>query len=263
MSQNANTKHQRPPAQDSLVSAAARLGRLAIVIPTYNHWPMVREVVLEASSLGLPVFVVDDGSTDGTAQGLSQLSGIHLLRHEHNQGKGQALLTGMSAAAELADWAITLDADGQHRPQDALSLIDAADHKRRSVVVGRRQGMDQGPVPWTSRWGRKFSNFWIWLASGHWASDSQSGFRLYPLPETLRLPTRARRFQFEVEILVQAVWSGLPLIEAPVSVNYLPPGERRSHFRPWLDFWRNTKTFTRLIILRVLSPLRTSQRSSL
>jgi len=240
--------------------AAMQLGRVAMVIPTYNHWPMVREVALEASSLGLPVFVVDDGSSDETAEGLAKLSGIRVLRHQENLGKGEALLTGMRAAAEVADWSITLDADGQHRPHDALSLMAAVNNNERAVVVGRRQGMDQCPVPWTSRWGRDFSNFWVWLASGRWVSDSQSGFRLYPLPETLRLPTQARRFQFEVEVLVQAAWQGLPIIEAPVTVSYQPPGERRSHFRPWLDFWRNTKTFTRLITLRVLSPLRTSQR---
>lgn len=262
MNQTKDTTSRQAFSHEAFTGAAARLGRVAVVIPTYNHWPMVRDVVQEASLLGLPVFVVDDGSTDGTANGLSELTGIHLIRHEQNQGKGQALLTGMRAVAKVADWVITLDADGQHRPQDALSLVAAINGNERAMVVGCRQGMDQGPVPWTSRWGREFSNFWVWLASGCWVSDSQSGFRLYPLPETLLLPTRARRFQFEVEVLVQATWSGLPLKEAPVSVNYQPPGERRSHFRPWLDFWRNTKTFTRLITMRILSPLRTSQRGS-
>jgi glycosyltransferase involved in cell wall biosynthesis len=257
LNQTGNSDHSHE--HFAFADTANRLGGVAMVIPTYNHWPMVRKVALSASALGLPVFVVDDGSNDGTSDGLAEISGIHLLRHEQNLGKGEALLTGMRAAAKVAEWAITLDSDGQHRPLDALNLMTLINSSDRAMVVGRRQGMDQEKVPWTSRWGREFSNFWVWLACGRWVHDSQSGFRLYPLPESLHLPTRARRFQFEVEVLVQAVWNGLPVLEAPVSVDYQPPCERRSHFRPWLDFWRNTKTFTRLITLRILSPLRHSQ----
>jgi hypothetical protein len=108
-------------------------------------------------------------------------------------------------------------------------------------------------VPWTSRWGRRFANFWVWTSCGRWLSDAQSGFRVYPLPETLRLGTKARRYQFEVEVLVLAVWRRIPIVEAPVNAIY---EKRVSHFRPWLDFWRNTKTFTRLIATRILIPPR-------
>ena len=240
----------------SFAETAAELGQVAVVIPTYNHWPMVREVTRQALALGLPVFVVDDGSSDETAQGLPVLANITLLKHKRNLGKGAALLTGMKAAARVAGWALTLDADGQHRPQDALSLLSAVRGGQRAVVVGYRRGMRGDQVPWTSRWGREFSNFWIWLASGRWVADSQSGFRLYPLPEALNMSVQARRFQYEVEVLVRAVWQGLPIIDTPITVDYQPAGERRSHFRPLLDFWRNTLTFTRLITLRVLQPAR-------
>jgi hypothetical protein len=77
---------------------------------------------------------------------------------------------------------------------------------------------------------------------------------MYPLPETMRLGARSRRFQFEVEILVRAAWSGIPILEIPVQAVYGPAEERISHFRPWLDFWRNTKTFTRLVASRILIP---------
>ena len=83
-------------------------------------------------------------------------------------------------------------------------------------------------------------------------ADSQSGFRIYPLPESLKLNATARRFQFEVEILVKAGWEKLPVIEVPVSVSYAPGKERISHFRPFIDFLRNTCTFSRLIIQRIL-----------
>jgi glycosyltransferase involved in cell wall biosynthesis len=230
--------------------------RYAIVIPTYNHKKHLRRVVENTLQLGLPVFVVDDGSTDSTPEILSSISGLTILRHEKNVGKGAALLTGFAAVAPKADWAVTIDADGQHNPEEILSLIQAIPDGQRPLVIGKREGMEKKNVPWTSRWGREFSNFWVWAACGRWFSDSQSGFRIYPLPETTHLGTRAKRYQFEVEILIRAVWHDFPIIEVPVHVHYGPREERVSHFRPWLDFWRNTRTFARLVAMRLFIPLR-------
>jgi glycosyltransferase involved in cell wall biosynthesis len=225
-----------------------------IVIPLYNHENTVRKAVTESLALGLPVIVVDDGSTDAGYYRIQDMAGVRILRHSFNQGKGAALMTGFREAAKTARWAITLDADGQHAPADALALMAAADESARGIVVGARGGMTGDAVPWTSRFGREFSNFWIWMAGGPWLADSQSGFRLYPLPETLMLGTAARRFQFEVEVLVRAGWQGLAVTTAPVSVHYQPRGERISHFKPFWDFMRNTCTFTRLICQRIFVP---------
>ncbi len=109
-------------------------------------------------------------------------------------------------------------------------------------------------VPWTSRFGRKFSNFWVRASGGPAVKDSQSGFRIYPLPQTMNMTIRANRFQFEVEVLAKAGWLRIPVIEAPVSVSYTPGMERVSHFRPFVDFWRNSGTFMRLIFQRILIP---------
>jgi len=228
--------------------------RCAIVIPAYNHGAQVRKVVEKCLQFRLPVVVVDDGSTDSTPDVLASFSGITVIRHKKNQGKGVSLLTGFAAVLQLADWAITIDADGQHDPEDILSLTRAVPGGQRPLVIGRRAEMGHKNVPWTSLWGRRFANFWVWASCGRWLSDSQSGFRIYPLPETLHLGTKAERFQFEVEVLVRAVWRGIPIIEAPVHAIYGPPEERVSHFRPWLDFWRNTQTFGRLVATRVLIP---------
>jgi glycosyltransferase involved in cell wall biosynthesis len=228
--------------------------RCAIVIPAYNHGAQVRRVIEKCLQFGAPVVVVDDGSTDSTPDVLASLSNITVIRHEKNQGKGASLLTGFAAVLSFADWAVTVDADGQHDPEDILSLALAVPAGQRPLVIGKRENMEHKDVPWTSRWGRRFGNFWVWASCGRWLSDSQSGFRIYPLPETLHLGTKARRFQFEVEVLVRGVWSGIPIIETPVRAIYAPPEERVSHFRPGLDFWRNTKTFARLIAMRVLIP---------
>jgi len=225
--------------------------RFAFVIPVYNHTGTVAQVVQDAQALGFPVFVIDDGSTDSTYNQIKEMTGIQILRHEKNQGKGAAILTGFAAASAVADWAITIDADGQHYPEDAQKLIEAIPLNKRPIVVGARAGMDGKDVPWTSSFGRKFSNFWVRTSGGPKISDSQSGFRIYPLPEALNLKTKARRFQFEVEILVHAHRNGITVTEAPIRVHYNPEGGRISHFRPFIDFLRNSSTFTRLIFLRI------------
>lgn len=224
----------------------------AIIIPVYNHGQRIEDVIRQALKLGLPLIVVDDGSTDSTPDIINRIRGISVIRHPENQGKGAALVTGFAAAVKRGcDWAITIDGDGQHRPEDSHNLLKAGEDNRRVIVVGKREGMTGKNVPWTSRFGRGFSNFWVWAAGGPLITDSQSGFRLYPLPETLELDVKATRYQFEVEVLVKARQKGIETIEAPIQVVYQPQGERVSHFRPWHDFWRNSSTFSRLIWQRI------------
>lgn len=228
--------------------------QVAVIIPVYNHPHHLAEVIKEAKQVGMPLYVVDDGSTDQTVCLLDRTSGITLLRHRRNIGKGAALLTGFAAASgDGYRWAVTLDGDGQHRPEDIKNLLAAISDGSRCLVVGARQGMENNAnVPWTSSFGRKFSNFWVWAAGGPKLTDSQSGFRLYPLPETLSLGVQARRYQFEVEVLVSARRQGVTVREAAIGVVYQARGERISHFRPWRDFWRNSVTFNRLIWTRLL-----------
>jgi glycosyltransferase involved in cell wall biosynthesis len=226
--------------------------RAAVIIPVFNHSRTIVRVAREALRLGFPVFVVNDGSTEAIPSFPEDLDTVQYLEHRTNRGKGAALETGMRAAAGLADWAITLDADGQHNPQDATTLLSAIAAGQRPIVVGRRRGMRA--APWTSRAGKEFSNFWVWVSGGPRLSDSQSGFRVYPIPETLDLAVRARRYQYEIEVLVKACGQGLPVIEAPVGVVYRADIPRVSHFHPFLDFLRNTGTFSRLITRRVFTP---------
>jgi glycosyltransferase involved in cell wall biosynthesis len=240
----------------------ARLGAsgaaFAFVIPVYNHVRNVRQVVLAAVASGASVVVVDDGSRDGSDEAVAHIPGATVVRHAQNLGKGAAILTGLAVLAKPslgARFAVTVDADGQHNPDDARGLLAAlcpaqAASPRTAIVLGARTGMQGRAVPWSSRMGRGFSGFWVWTSGGPMLSDSQSGFRVYPVAETLALPTRARRFEFEVEVLVQARRAGLAIVEVPVPVSYEPPGGRVSHFRPWRDFGRNAATFTRLIATR-------------
>ena len=226
--------------------------RFAVIIPVFNHGRTVKAVTASALELGWPVYVVDDGSTDGVDTELESLDGVRLLRHHVNQGKGAALVTGFREAAKHANWAITLDADGQHFPQDAQKLVDAIPQDDRPIIIGRRMKRSAEGVPWTSRFGKVFSNFWVRMAGGPQVADSQSGFRLYPLPDVLRLSVSSQRYQYEIEVLVKAIWSDMNVIEVPIRVHYPPVTERVTHFRPFVDFLRNTTTFARLITRRVL-----------
>ncbi len=242
-------------------------GNFAVIIPVYNHEQRVADVIRGAMKLGFPVFAVDDGSSDATPDRIRGMAGVTVIRHETNRGKGAALKSGFAAAGASADWAITIDADGQHDPENALNLIHAIPEgaltgDRRPIIIGRRENMVGDDVPWTSRFGRKFSNFWVRASGGPAVTDSQSGFRIYPLPQSTNMRVRANRFQFEVEILARAGWLGFPVIEAPISVSYTPGTQRISHFRPFVDFWRNSGTFMRLILQRVLVPRYIRKRMS-
>jgi glycosyltransferase involved in cell wall biosynthesis len=241
-----------PSDKKHSISEIRTKGTFAVVIPVFNHGPMIETVIKQALKLNLPLIVVDDGSTDCGVDRISNIDGVQFLRHPKNRGKGAAIMTGFDRAAEIADWAITIDADGQHHPEDALNLIGAIPKGSRPLVVGMRRGMVGRDVPWTSRFGRKFSNFWVRISGGPAMTDSQSGFRIYPLPESMNLDVKARRFQFEVEILVRAAWTNIPVIEVPVRVSYAGGQERISHFRPFVDFLRNTRTFYQLITRRLL-----------
>lgn len=238
------SSREAPPQQ--------KTGDFAVVIPVYNHGGTVATVIRKTLAQNLPVIVVDDGSTDETYENIKSIPGIRLLRHAHNRGKGAALVTGMREAAGIARWAVCLDADGQHDPDDIGPLLAAVPAAGCAIIIGRRTGMET--APWTSRFGRGFSNFWVWISGAALLSDSQSGFRIYPLPEVLHLDIKAGRYQYELEVLAKAAWHGIALIEVPVRVTYAPAGSRISHFRPWRDFLRNTHTFSRLITRRVFSP---------
>ena len=231
-------------------SAFRSKGRFVVVIPLYNHADRVVDVIRGVLNYGLPVIVVDDGSTDGAHDKIKHIEGITVKRHAENRGKGAALMTGMKATEGRYDWAVTIDADGQHDPRDIPEMIAAIPENQRSIILGRRRGMNAPDVLWTSRYGRKFSDFWILLSGGGSLQDSQSGFRIYPLPETLQLNVKSGGYQFEIEVLVKAAWHNIPVVEAPVRVYYQPGENRVSHFRPLIDFLKNSRTFARLIFQR-------------
>ena len=220
-------------------------------IPLYNHARTLLKVAA-AAARQLPTVVVDDGSTDLRAKHLRTLEklGVRIIRHDRNRGKGAAILTVLqAAAAEQADYLVTLDADGQHFPEDLpkfLAAIHAAGQE--TLVVGSRNFREN--VPAASKFGRAFANFWLRVETGEKCDDCQSGFRAYPVRATLKLNCRARRYAFEAEVLTRAAWGGIKLQTIPIQVFY--PKKRISHFDLWRDNLRLTATHACLVLRRLV-----------
>lgn len=210
-----------------------------VVIPTYNNRATVADVVRRALGIAQTVIVVDDGCTDDTADQLKGLP-IVLVRHTRNRGKGVALRSGFARAFELGyTHALTMDSDAQHYPEEAPTLMEASKRNPDALVIGVRD-MSGVHVPTISTFGRQFSNFWMRLATGVEAHDTQSGFRVYPLRHVTRIFCFSRRFTFECELLVRAAWGGCPIVSVPIAVHYPPKDQRVSHFNP---VWDNVRYF--------------------
>jgi len=225
----------------------------AVVIPVYNHKDTLRLVVERALRLHPLVIVVDDGSTDGSADSVRGLP-ARLVRLARNSGKGAALLAGAEAAAgEGASHIVTLDADGQHYPEDIPLFLEAITAAPHAVIVGCRD-FSVPHVPASSRFGRGFSAFWMRVQTGVKVRDMQSGFRAYPLHVLNCLKAAEPGYAFEIEVLVRAAWAGFEVREIDIRVWYPPAAERVSHFRIFRDNARISLLNTRLTI-RALLPI--------
>lgn len=232
--------------------------KICVVIPTYNNAGTISDVVSRTLMQCRDVIVVNDGSTDGTAQLLRQMAGITLVEHTQNEGKGTALKHGLQKAIQMGfAYAITMDADGQHFPEDIPLLLEANFYHPGSIIIGKRklQGVERSGG---SKFANSFSNFWFCVHTLHYLPDTQSGFRLYPLHKLAVLPLLTSRYEAELELLVSSSWNGVEIFSVPVNVYYPPREERVSHFRPGPDFMRIfvLNTFLCLLALVWGYPLR-------
>jgi uncharacterized protein (DUF2062 family) len=218
------------------------------MVPVYNHAGTVATVVAQLRALGATVLAVDDGSADGSGAAAGA-AGAEVVRFAVNRGKGAALAHGLAlAAARGYTRLLTCDADLQHPPSAVIALCArVADCDAHAILVGSRE---MAAAPLASRFGRRWSDLWTWIACGAWPGDSQSGLRAYPLPDCAQLTVGAQRYAFEVEVLVRAVWAGLSIVAIPVAVAY-PPG-RISHFRAFADNRHTAATFFRLVVRRMI-----------
>jgi len=229
-----------------------------VIIPTFNNDKTLEKVLKEVLSICKNIIVVNDGADDNTSQILKNFSDkIDIITHKENQGKGKSLRDAFEYAIKKDfEYGITIDSDGQHYPADINLFVEAIAKHPDSIIVGARD-MDQDGIPKKSSFGNKFSNFWFWTETGISLSDTQTGFRLYPLNKMNGMRFFTAKFEFEIEVMVRMAWKDVPVTEIPIRVKY-DDKERVSHFRPFKDFARisilNTVLFT--IALFYYIPLR-------
>lgn len=226
------------------------------VIPTYQNAKTLLQVVADVHRVVDTVFVVDDGSNDGTAALLDKATGNErpekVLTHPKNCGKGAALKTGLTYARQQGfRYAVTMDADGQHRADDIPALLKAVEEEPDALAIGSR-GLQHENMPAKSTFANRFSNFWFALQTLQRLPDTQSGLRVYPLRCLHGLRWMSARYEAELTLLVFSAWAGVKLLPVPVSVYYPPRDQRVTHFRPGRDFTRISVLNTLLCFLMVV-----------
>lgn len=219
----------------AIVPAYDAAGSVADVVrDLVRRWPDPRAVI-----------VVDDGSNDETAS-LAERAGARVVRHARNRGKGAALRTGFRYAHDAGfDVAVTVDADGQHSPADAVRLL-LHEAPREALVLGIRDLVRAG-APRPNQISNRISNYFLSRFARTPFADTQCGLRRYPLAATLAADGGAHGYAFEAEIILRAKASGVPIVEVPIDVIYPPEELRVSHFHSVRDPAR--------IIVRVVSTL--------
>lgn len=240
----------------NFITVGVEENEVCAVIPTYQNAKTLLKVVADVHRVVDTVIVVDDGSKDGTAALLDKATGNErpekVLTHPKNCGKGAALKTGLTYARQQGfRYAVTVDADGQHRADDIPALLKAVEEEPDALAIGSR-GLQHENMPAKSTFANRFSNFWFALQTLQRLPDTQSGLRVYPLRRLHGLRWMSARYEAELTLLVFSAWAGVKLLPVPVSVYYPPRDQRVTHFRPGRDFTRISVLNTLLCFLMVV-----------
>lgn len=209
-------------------------GQCCAVIPCFNEAASIAGLVNAVRRYLPAVVVVDDGSTDQTCAE-AQAAGAEVFRLQHNQGKGAALRAGLQyAQAQGFSWALTLDGDGQHSPEDIPAFFRRTETTGADLVIGNRFGKPDA-MPWLRRLVNRWMTARLSMLCGRPLADSQCGFRLLRLDKWADLPLRADHFEVESEVLFEFIRAGHRVEFVPVRTLYLARG---SKINPVVDTWR-------------------------
>ena len=202
---------------------------ILVLIPAWNEAIRIKPI-LEVFNESLPVLVVDDGSSDETAA-VARNAGVDVVVHPQNMGKGVALTTGFEwALAQGYDAVLTLDADGQHDPEEAPKFIEAYERGEGDLIIGRR---DFRQMPSYRAFGNSVGTWMLSKVLGVKVYDNQCGYRLYTRKLLETVDMERAGFEFEVEVLVEAVAAGLTI--GWVEVRTIYGIDKKSYFHPFHD----------------------------
>jgi len=217
--------------------------RVVALIPAFNEAARVADVVNRALPQVSEVVVIDDGSTDGTAS-VAQAAGAQVIQHGHNRGKGAAIVTALDYFNKSgAEFAVLLDADGQHDPAEIPKLVAAATESGASIVVGTRMSHTR-EMPLVRKWTNRFTSWATGKLARQPVPDSQCGYRLVRRSVLKDLKLETSRFETETEMLIQAGRAGHKIASIPIRTIYGDEA-RASHIRPWRDTVRFFKLVKR------------------
>jgi len=215
--------------------------KIAVIIPVYNHQQAITQVVAQLKPLGLPVFLINDGSSEQCSAVLKKIAKqqsawLTLYEREHNGGKGAAVMTGLRLAIQQGfTHALQIDADGQHQLNDISRFLTASEQHPDKLILGQ-PGFDE-TAPKTRYYGRQFTNLWIWINTLSFAiADGMCGFRCYPLAEVdklLQAVQLGQRMDFDIEVVVRLYWQGVDVMNIETQVQY--PLDGISHFKMLQD----------------------------
>lgn len=205
------------------------LRETVVVVPTYNNPKTIKAIAKDLQTHEYEIIIVDDGSDEEIEAMFSadEKEHIHFIRHTVNSGKGSAIMSGVRKAKELGyTHAGSIDGDGQHLAQEMVKLTSV--YEEGAILIGARN-LDMTNVPFVSKFGRWFSNFWARWDTGYPIEDSLSGYRIYPI-SILDLEIKTARFDWEMEVLVRHADSGKAIRETLIECYYPNPEDRVSHF---------------------------------
>lgn len=242
------------------------MSRTCLLIPVYNHPDAIGPLVAAVEVYGIPLILVNDGSSAGCTAVLQELersyTWVSLVNRNKNGGKGAAVKTGLREAAERGfSHALQLDADGQHDTADIAKMLKLSSEKPGALISGAPEYTD---APRLRVYGRYLTHIWVWINTLSFdIEDSMCGFRIYPLANTLTVLSNARigdRMDFDPEIMVRLHWAGAEVVQFRTPVSY--PTDGISHFRGFYDnaliSWAHTRLFFGML-LRLPSLLRSKK----
>jgi glycosyltransferase involved in cell wall biosynthesis len=230
-----------------------------VLIPSYNSGQRLAETVAAALRVWRPVWVVIDGSDDGSDAGVAEAPGLRVIRRAQNGGKGAAVLEGLLEAAEQKfTHVLVMDADGQHPAEEISGFMAASVAAPAAMILG--VPVFDASAPWPRVWGRRISNVLARCETGQNIGDALFGFRVYPLEPLLavmRGTAHMRRYDFDTEAVVRLAWAGVPVLNRPAPVRYFAKNQGGvSHFRYGRDNVSLAAMHLRLIAERLFTPCR-------